>query len=188
MATTHPELAKEADGWDPKSVTAGTNKKLLWKCKKGHSWIAPGSRRTIGSGCPVCENRNQRKHYTEEESLEILTKYGLKPLYVKPKRANQYWPVQCLVCGENTSISFRDLIARGKPCKYCSGAMISEKVVRKVFAEAKLEPLEPFRSGSAPWKARCLTCGTIVNGRYTNLTRGQSGCRQCYLNSLRKNR
>ena len=160
-----------------------------FECKSGHKFKDNYNNMVYRKQfCPVCENRNQRKHYTEEESLEILTKYGLKPLSVKPKRANQYWPVQCLVCGENTSISFRDLIARGKPCKYCSGAMISEKVVRKVFVEAKLEPLEPFRSGSAPWKARCLTCGTIVNGRYTNLTRGQSGCRQCYLNSLRKNR
>jgi Zn finger protein HypA/HybF involved in hydrogenase expression/predicted GIY-YIG superfamily endonuclease len=65
LATTHPELGKEADGWDPKTVTAGTNKKLQWKCKKGHSWIAPGSRRTIGSGCPVCENRQVLVGYND---------------------------------------------------------------------------------------------------------------------------
>jgi predicted GIY-YIG superfamily endonuclease len=65
LATTHPRIAKEADGWDPKTVTAGTNKKLQWKCKKGHSWIAPGYRRTIGSGCPICENRQVLVGYND---------------------------------------------------------------------------------------------------------------------------
>jgi hypothetical protein len=27
LSVTHPELAKEADGWDPATVTAGSNKK-----------------------------------------------------------------------------------------------------------------------------------------------------------------
>jgi hypothetical protein len=56
LATTHPELAKEADGWDPKTVVAGTRKKLKWKCKQGHTWEATCSSRKSGSGCPVCTN------------------------------------------------------------------------------------------------------------------------------------
>ena len=54
LATTHPLLAKEADGWDPKTVIAGTGKKLNWKCSKDHKWEAAGSNRVKGSGCPVC--------------------------------------------------------------------------------------------------------------------------------------
>ncbi len=56
LATTHPELAKEAHGWDPKTVIAGTHRKLEWKCSKGHIWKAVGSSRTIGQGCPSCAN------------------------------------------------------------------------------------------------------------------------------------
>jgi predicted GIY-YIG superfamily endonuclease len=54
LATTHPELAKQADGWDPKKVIAGTAKKLSWKCSEGHKWETPGSVRTNGSNCPSC--------------------------------------------------------------------------------------------------------------------------------------
>ena len=36
LQTTHPELAKEADGWDPRTVVAGSNEKYLWRCPDGH--------------------------------------------------------------------------------------------------------------------------------------------------------
>ena len=58
LATTHSELAAHADGWDPTTLIAGTNKKLKWTCKTGHSWIASGNSRTSqGSGCPICANK-----------------------------------------------------------------------------------------------------------------------------------
>jgi hypothetical protein len=55
LATTHPEIAFEANGWDPRTVTAGSGKKLSWKCNLGHIWETAVSTRTIqGSGCPSC--------------------------------------------------------------------------------------------------------------------------------------
>jgi hypothetical protein len=57
LATTHPELAAQADGWDPTTVVAGAGKKLVWKCKLGHQWIALIGNRTKGSGCPFCSGR-----------------------------------------------------------------------------------------------------------------------------------
>ena len=38
LFVTHPELAKEADGCDPATVTPGSQKKLSWQCSKGHKW------------------------------------------------------------------------------------------------------------------------------------------------------
>ena len=58
LSVTHPELAKEADGWDPSEVTFGSGIKRQWKCKFGHIWVnSPNSR--IGKrirGCPICSN------------------------------------------------------------------------------------------------------------------------------------
>ena len=34
LATLHPEVAAEADGWDSSKVLAGTHKKMPWKCKE----------------------------------------------------------------------------------------------------------------------------------------------------------
>ena len=54
MATTHPELARQAHGWNPSEYIAGTNKRLEWKCALGHTWIAGGNARVRGRGCPYC--------------------------------------------------------------------------------------------------------------------------------------
>jgi len=57
LATTHPDLAAEADGWDPKEVVAGTSKKQNWKCPEGHRYKTVISLRALrGTGCPVCSN------------------------------------------------------------------------------------------------------------------------------------
>jgi hypothetical protein len=54
LGSTFPLIAMEAVGWDPTSVTAGSNQKKLWKCNEGHEWIAPVAQRTSGHGCPSC--------------------------------------------------------------------------------------------------------------------------------------
>jgi hypothetical protein len=60
LSTTHPELAKE---WDyeknlftPEEITAGTTRKIWWKCVRypHHSWLAAGNRRIADHGCPFC--------------------------------------------------------------------------------------------------------------------------------------
>lgn len=58
LATTHPELAEQADGWDPTKVVAGSNKRLQWRCNEGHKWKAQPNSRTgmVQSGCPTCAN------------------------------------------------------------------------------------------------------------------------------------
>jgi hypothetical protein len=57
LATTHPLIAKEADGWDPKTLVAGSNRKLEWKCSLGHNWLESANKRTSrGDNCPVCSS------------------------------------------------------------------------------------------------------------------------------------
>ena len=59
IATTHSEFLKEVHGWDPRQVGAGSDKKVLWKCNRGHIWkVSPESRfsKRKVSGCPVCSN------------------------------------------------------------------------------------------------------------------------------------
>ena len=56
LQTKFPEVAAEADGWDPSTVIAGSGKKLSWKCKEGHRWnTSPDQRTGKGkTGCPIC--------------------------------------------------------------------------------------------------------------------------------------
>ena len=57
LATLCPDIAAEADGWDPTEFKKGSNKRLPWKCKKcGHEWEAMPNARTRpnATGCPKC--------------------------------------------------------------------------------------------------------------------------------------
>ena len=55
LKTLFPEIAKEADGWDPSKVVKETSKVLSWKCIKGYKWKATGANRTTNeTGCPEC--------------------------------------------------------------------------------------------------------------------------------------
>ena len=58
LATTHPDLAGQADGWDPTAVSSGSGVNAEWRCEYDHTWKARiGSRSGEGVGCPVCANR-----------------------------------------------------------------------------------------------------------------------------------
>ena len=55
LKTKFPEIAEEADGWDPSYVVYGSDKKMPWKCFKGHKWKTSPSHRTLNkSSCPTC--------------------------------------------------------------------------------------------------------------------------------------
>ena len=56
LASLYPDLAAEADGWDPSAVTFGSTQRLPWKCTDcGWKWHATvGNRAGNDSGCPEC--------------------------------------------------------------------------------------------------------------------------------------
>lgn len=63
LATLEPELARQ---WsldrnlsdNPKTVSAGSNKKFWWVCESGHDFEASISKRVLeGTGCPFCRNK-----------------------------------------------------------------------------------------------------------------------------------
>ncbi len=66
LATTNPSLSKEANGWDPTKVSAGTSGKFSWKCKEGHIWQATIPNRDKNeSGCPICSGRKVLSGYND---------------------------------------------------------------------------------------------------------------------------
>ena len=70
LLTVNPELAKE---WNyerngelrPENIGTGSNKKVWWKCKKGHEWEAVVSYRNSGAGCPYCSNKKVLTGYND---------------------------------------------------------------------------------------------------------------------------
>jgi hypothetical protein len=57
LKSINPELAKEADGWDPSSITSKSGHRKPWICKLGHKWDAAVRHRANGTGCPYCNGQ-----------------------------------------------------------------------------------------------------------------------------------
>lgn len=62
LATINPQLAAEwhptKNGYlTPQMVTPSANKKIWWKCEKGHEWESMLNSRSQGAGCPYCYGR-----------------------------------------------------------------------------------------------------------------------------------
>ena len=71
LSATHPELAKEADGWDPQEFTVGSNSLMPWICSKGHQWKAViDNRSRRGDGCPYCINKLVLLGFNDLKSTE----------------------------------------------------------------------------------------------------------------------
>ena len=88
LSVTHPELAKEAEGWDPSTVTFGSGKKLKWKCPKGHIYESTIVNRTSRkSGCPICSNNKVLPGFNDLATIfpELAKEaYGWDPSTYKP--------------------------------------------------------------------------------------------------------
>lgn len=125
LSVTHPELAKEADGWDPSTVTFGSGKKLRWKCKQKHSWeAAVGSRASLGTGCPYCSGSLPIVGKTDLKSTHPLIAaeaFGWDPTTVSAS-SNKKMNWQCKFEHVwETAVAHR---TRGSGCPICSGQRV----------------------------------------------------------------
>ena len=124
LATTHPELANEADGWNPTLITAGSGKKVNWKCEYGHQWKAAISNRVNGTGCPVCAGRKVVPGFNDFATLNpelALEADGWDPTTVLAGTHTKYsWSCPN---GHNYSVSPGERqIGRG--CPVCAGKRV----------------------------------------------------------------
>ena len=97
LATLHPEVAAEADGWDPKNVHSGSHSKMSWKCKKGHTWSTQVKHRTTSeSGCPYCSNQKVWVGFND-----------LKTLFPDIAQEADGWDPTTVVAGSHRKMSWK---------------------------------------------------------------------------------
>jgi len=134
LATVNPQLASEwcyekNVGFMPTSVTAGSHKKVWWKCNNGHEWEAEVKSRSNGTGCPYCGGKKVLKGFndlqTVNPSLAEEWNYdkndGLTPSDVLPSSGRKVW-WKCQIGHEwETKIYYR---IKGNGCPYCGGKKV----------------------------------------------------------------
>ena len=131
LATINPDLAKEwnIDKNAPLKacdVLPGSNKKVWWKCSKGHEWQAIIISRSRGNGCPVCSNHmiviGVNDLSTTNPKLASEWNYdkngALKPTDVVEGSTRKVW----WKCSEGHEWFARiDQRSKDHGCPYCSG-------------------------------------------------------------------
>ena len=131
LQSQFPEIAAEAYGWDPATVTASSHKKKDWKCSLGHIYTSRVSSRTTsrfgGNGCPVCYGRQVLAGYNDLKSQfpEIAAEaYGWDPATVVAKTEQKKdW-----ICRSGHLYSSRvsQRVTRRTGCPICAGQEVLE--------------------------------------------------------------
>lgn len=187
LATLYPELAAQADGWDPTTVTARTGQVRPWRCEKGHTWRAVVASRTRGAGCPECHRERGKvfRGYLSDEFPELAAQAdGWDPTTVTAGSSKRL-PWRC-PRGHTWSTRVKGRTLLGTGCPYCSGRL-------PIVGETDLATLRPDIAAEAyGWDP---TTVTVSSGRKmtwkcslghvwvtTVASRSQStGCPSCFL-------
>ena len=132
LATTNPELLPEwsvKNTFGPDTVSAGSEKRVWWKCANGHEWKTAINKRTHGMGCPVCTNRviipGENDLASNLPDLAAEWDYekngSRRPDQISSQSNHKVW----WRCEKGHSwkamVTFR---ARGSGCPYCANRLV----------------------------------------------------------------
>jgi len=154
----------------------GAHKPWLSQCMKCGSEVTPTytSVQQGNGGCVYCAGNR----ITIEQAMNLMKEAGYEPLEPYPA-SGKGWKCKCLTCGKISTPRYGD-VRIGNRCGYCSKVRVDEEDAIRIMLEAKLEPLESFKTVNASWKCKCLVCNNVVFPRYTDIHHGgQGGCGFC---------
>ena len=162
------------------------DKKVIWRCEKGHEWEAAVKSRTINkTGCPYCSHNKVLAGFNDLATLlpDIAAEwsdrnYPLLPTQVTVFANRKAW-WKCKDCGRewNSLVSTR---SGGSKCPYCSGYIFlkgfndlqtTHPEIASEWSEKNL-PLKPDEVNAKSRKNvwwRCGKCGnewkSVINAR-----------------------
>ena len=73
--------------FDPAALMLGSDKKVWWKCKKGHEWQTTVSHRSNGRRCPKCFGESKTS-FPEQAIFFYFRRKGSENLYNGTKYNN----------------------------------------------------------------------------------------------------
>jgi Probable Zinc-ribbon domain len=95
LKTTNPKLSREAHGWDPSEVIAGSNARRYWICAKGHIFSASPNTRLRGDGCPYCSYHKVLEGFND-----------LATLYPRIAMEANGWDAKGMLAGSHQKVSW----------------------------------------------------------------------------------
>ena len=126
LASQFPEVAAQANGWDPTRVSSKSGRKLPWRCSMNHSWVAQVASRANGRGCPICSG-----HTVQVGENDLKTMFpniaaeadGWDPSLANPgSDAKKTW--KCSL-GHRWTAAIVKRTSSGQGCPFCSSRRVS---------------------------------------------------------------
>lgn len=161
LADVNQELAKQwhptkNDDCTPFDVSAGSNKKVWWKCEKGvdHEWEAQINDRSSGNGCPICRglkvvNSNSLSTLNPELANQWHpTKNGsLTPLDFTPGSSKKVWWL-CKKAPDHEWESSIKNRTKGRGCPMCRGLYVVKSNCLSTTHSKLASELHPKKNGT----------------------------------------
>jgi hypothetical protein len=189
LATVHPDIAAQADGWDPQTVSHGSGRKLGWRCSEGHFWTAIVVNRTPPQslGCPVCSGKQVLAGFNDLATLfpEIASEAEGWDSRSITSGSSKIYPWRCRL-GHIYRASVKHRTRQnGSGCPFCDGKKVFPGFndLASLFPEvaSQADGWDPSlvtgkSSKTMPW--RCSK-GHAWKSTVTNRTGNGSGCPDC---------
>ena len=134
LQTTHPDLATE---WHPTKngeltsnlVSAGSHRKVWWRDKYNHEWLATVYSRTAGNGCPYCGGKLPIKGETDlaktnpflASEWHPTKNIPLTPADIKEHSDKKVWWICSKGHEWQEQVNNR---SNGNGCPYCAGKKV----------------------------------------------------------------
>ncbi len=197
LLTRHPDLAKEAFGWDPSTVCCRSKRTLKWKGLCGHIWDAPVDKRSgRGDGCPYCSGRKILIGFNDLKSVDpelVAQAYGWNPEeFTRYSKTKLKWKG---TCGHIWEATISNRYGRESGCPYCSSNAVLKgfndlKTVAPEIAKYAYEwdpSTVTARSGIyKKWKCGCgYIWETSPNSMVFSNQIGTNGCHACSRRNFR---
>ena len=153
LATQYPQLAAQ---WDaakngaltPELVTSGSNRRVWWRCEKGHSYPAVIAHRVrSGSDCPYCSNHKILPGFNDLATIDPVvasqwhpTRNGsLTPQQVTPGSRRKVW----WLCDKGHA--WRSVISSRTGKKWCGCPICAGRPLSQCTAILSESPAEPVK-------------------------------------------
>ena len=193
LATTHPHIAKEVDGWDPKSIIAGSNKFQKWRCPIGHTYKTKTVTRSQGSNCPYCSGHKVLKGFNDLATRRpdiAAEAFDWDPSTVSELSGKKYkWNCDL---GHVWAAVIANRTGQGHGCPYCSNTKVlkgfNDLATRRPDIAAEAFDWDPTTVTAGASKRQRWICSmghkwtTTVSHRV-----GGSGCPSCVLSGFDPN-
>lgn len=187
LSVTHPELSKEADGWDPKEIGPGSTKKLGWKCMNNHTWNAVVNSRTAGKrGCPYCSNNKIWPGFndiatTHSDIARTIIEFDATSVSAGSEKVAKW---KCEL-GHTFEMEIKKRVIRGYGCPYCTNSKVlpgfndfATKHPRLALEAYGWDP-RTVVGGSAVFRDWKCPLGHIYNAKVSSRDASDSGCPFC---------